>query len=144
MAGDDSELHRSLAAKDPPEAEVFPPSTQSPCSGVVSKQLFGGDSGPGYWVEEDTANPLTIEFLEQFKLAPGPVIRLSPAALWFTPPAAERLPAREVRFYLKRGDWSVGPLRGKVVHLDSRSRRSCVGLKLIGVPLEAGRQIVAS
>jgi hypothetical protein len=143
MAGSDTKLSEELAVSDPFQRESFcPPSTPSPSSGVVSGQLFDGDSGPGYWVDEDPERPFNIEF-ENPLLASGEVLRLSPAALWFVPREGAHFPPREIRFHLKRGDWSIGPLRGKIVHLGGRTSRPCIGLKIIGVPLTAGKGIVA-
>lgn len=143
MAGSDTKLLEEFVGSDAPDRESFsPPSTPSPASGVVGGQLFDGDSGPGYWVDEDPERPFAIEF-ENPLLAPGEILRLSPAALWFVPREGAHFPPRELRFHLKRGDWSIGPLRGKIVHLGGRTPRPCLGLKLIGVSLAAGKQIIS-
>lgn len=141
MAGDNFDVAKCIAANDAPVPED-PKSVEGPSSGVVSTPLFGGNSGPGYWIEEDPQNPTEITFMEP-RVGAGQVIRLSPAALWFVPRSGDRFPQKEIRFCLKRGDLSIGPLRAKVTHLDAVSRRPCVGLQLLGVSIEEGRQMVA-
>jgi hypothetical protein len=141
MAGDQFDLMKGLVANDALATEDQD-TGESPSSGIVGSHLFDENSGPGYWIEEDAQTPLQLTFAD-LQITPGEVIRLNPAALWFVPSTGDRFPPREIRFYLRRGRLSIGPLRGKVVHLNARSQRPCIGLRLIDVSIDAGRQIVA-
>ena len=142
MAEDNFEPSKCLVENDAPATADDSKSVEGPSSGIVGSSMFGGNSGPGYWIEEDQQSPLEITFPEP-RLGAGKVIRLSPAALWFVPREGDRFQQKELRFSLKRCHLTIGPLRAKVTHLDAISRRPCVGLQLLGVPIEKGRQMVA-
>src|SRR5262249_4431770 len=116
--------------------------SSGPASGVVTTSLFDSDLGPGYWIHDDPEAPLQIVFAD-LRIAPRNVLRLSPSALWFVPGKNDRLPPRQISFHLRRGSLSIGPLRGRVAHVDERSSCPCVALRLIGLPVAAGRQLIA-
>jgi hypothetical protein len=139
MAGNKFAAFMDLVSKDEASEETY---SGGPSSGVVSTPLFRGNAGPGYWVHPDTADPIHVT-LESGGEASGEVLRLSPTALWFVPSsdAGFRMNG-SIRFYLGRGQESIGPLTGKVIPLSARSTRPCVGLQLSDVPLEAGRRMV--
>jgi hypothetical protein len=143
MSGENRELAADVSDGGPSSAA---PSSRAPTSGVT-RSLFAGDGGPGYWIHEGAVEVVFPD------LGTGPfeVIRLSPTALWFDSGtealAGARLPARKpTRVYLRCGGERIGPLRAQVVELDPKNLRAdlpCTGLRLADVPLEAGRAMLA-
>jgi hypothetical protein len=110
----------------------------APASGVVAPSLFRGGSGPGYWIN----NAVTVSFLDH-AVPPCDVIRMSPEALWFAPPAGfDVTSVKSLRVVLTSKDRKIGPLRARIVHLGARVETPCLGLRLLDPSIDAGRDIL--
>lgn len=118
--------------------------SSSPTSGVLSRPLFHTESGPGYWVNENSGVELVLPDEGGITFR---VTRLSPTALWLSTPVPVNLPARRpTTVSLRRGTDTIGPMRGQLVYLDATSdmsRGPCVGFRLIGISIERGQQMLA-
>jgi hypothetical protein len=132
MAGSDRESAFDLSSRRTTEHPA-----SSPGSGQANANLFRGGSGPGYWIQSG------VELVfEELDLAPFEVVRLSPEALWFVPCAAAPVSTKTLRVSLRSRGRTVAALRGRLVHLGQRTERPCVGLRLIDVSIDAGRDIL--
>lgn len=133
MAGSDRESAFDLSSRRTTE---HPGS--APGSGQANANLFRGGSGPGYWIQSGVE--LCFDDLE---LAPFEVVRLSPEALWFVPVADAPVSTKLLRVSFRSRGRTIGSLRGRLVQLGQRTERPCVGLRLVDVSIDAGRDILA-
>ncbi len=109
--------------------------SSAPGSGIANAALFRGGSGPGYWIQSG------VELVfEGLGLAPCEVLRLGPEALSFKRPDAALPATKSLQIRLDWRGGSIGRLRGRLVHLDSAKE---MGLRLLDVSIDAGREILA-
>lgn len=75
----------------------------------------------------------------------GRVTRLSPTMAWVLPHHTAELPsdAQTQAVYLRGNGAVIGPLRGQTVRTGPHSRDTTVGIQLVDVSVEQGRQILA-
>jgi hypothetical protein len=110
----------------------------APASGLANPTIFKGGSGPGYWLQSQAR----VVF-EDLALPPCEIIRLSPEALWFVPSGTTPSSIKALRVTLKWEGRTIGPLRGRIVHLGQRTERPCVGFRFVDVSMDHGREILA-
>lgn len=73
----------------------------------------------------------------------GQLMRLSPTALWATLEGVAPPPlAQPLQVHLESGGTLIGPLRGEVFWRDE-AHSPAVGIQLVGVTVEQGRQVLA-
>ncbi|RKG65902.1 hypothetical protein D7V80_21780 [Corallococcus sp. CA054B] len=74
----------------------------------------------------------------------GEVTRLSPTVVWVAPrqPLADPTESRTFPVYLACNGATIGPLNGAFIRTDMDVPNAPVGLQLVGVTLEQGRQIL--
>ncbi|MBU8897065.1 hypothetical protein KRR26_15710 [Corallococcus sp. M34] len=75
----------------------------------------------------------------------GEITRLSPTIVWVTPRQAQvdTSESRPLPVYLSGNGVTLGPLHGAFIRTDAEVAHAPVGLQLVGVSLEQGREIVA-
>ncbi|MFL5351553.1 hypothetical protein [Archangium sp.] len=73
------------------------------------------------------------------------VTRLSPTVVWALPEPGAELPARErtLPVLLDDNGRTVGPLKGEILWSDTRRYDAPIGIQLVEVTLEQGRQILS-
>jgi hypothetical protein len=108
-----------------------------PSSGLANLSLFQGGSGPGFWLQSG----VRLVF-EDLALPPCEIVRLSPEALWFLPSGTVPSAIKLLRVTVQYQGRTIGPLRGRIVHLGQRVERPCVGLRLVDLSMDAGREIL--
>lgn len=108
-----------------------------PSSGLANLTLFRGGSGPGFWLQSG----VRLVF-EDLSLPPCEIVRLSPEALWFLPEGTVPTTIKLLRVTLCYQGRKIGPLRGRIVHLGQRTERPCVGLRLVDLSMDSGREIL--
>jgi hypothetical protein len=83
--------------------------------------------------------------LSQPSISCSRVTRLSPTAVWALPEPGAELPPRErtLQVLLDDDGRTIGPLRGEILWSDPRRYDAPIGIQLLGVTLEQGRQILS-
>jgi hypothetical protein len=135
----------------PPELRPSVPPEPAPLSTDFSEagppsvrfQRVSGEAGPGYRLREG-ACAVALLVGERWH-TPCEIVRLSPAAVWFTPSdgATPRLGTKVTAFLLS-GKGAVGPLAGSVVSIDATgpSGGLLVGIHFNNVSRQVGRTIL--
>ncbi|WNG43816.1 PilZ domain-containing protein [Archangium minus] len=74
------------------------------------------------------------------------VTRLSPTAVWALPEPGAELPPRErtLQLLLDDNGRTIGPLRGEILWSDPRRYDAPIGIQLVDVTVEQGRQILST
>ena len=115
---------------------------QEPSSGV------GGAASTysGYSLHATSADKGINLILSQPGISSSRVTRLSPTAVWALPDPGTELPPRErtLQLLLDAHGRTIGPLRGEIFWSDTRRHDAPIGIQLVDVTLEQGRQILTA
>ena len=128
--------------RPPIPSDIPPPDfTEPPPS--VRFQRVSGEAGPGYRLKEG-ACAIALLVGDRWHTPCG-IVRLSPAAVWFTPSDGfmPRLGTR-VSAFLLSSKGAVGPLQGTVVSIDATGPAGgmLLGIQFTSVPRQVGRTIL--
>lgn len=100
----------------------------------------------GYSLHAQSADKGINLILSQPGITSSRVTRLSPTAVWALPDPGTALPPRErtLQLLLDANGRTIGPLRGEIFWSDSRRYDAPIGIQLMDVTLDQGRQILSA
>ncbi len=100
----------------------------------------------GYSLHAQSADKSINLILSQPGISSSRVTRLSPTAIWALPDPGTELPSRErpLQLLLDANGRTIGPLRGEIFWSDARRYDAPIGIQLVDVTLEQGRQILSA
>ena len=100
----------------------------------------------GYSLHAQSADRGINLILSQPGISSSRVTRLSPTAVWALPDPGTELPSRErpLQLLLDANGRTIGPLRGELFWSDTRRFDAPIGIQLVDVTLEQGRQILSA